>query len=130
MRNERVPAPCPSTLVGSEAAAKSIDWADLPKTERKLVLVFYRNGRSTVSASLIAPGSRLVGFGPNRGGRAPGALRHRVPQPPRWHTVRGPATAHRGCTNGVADLQCAFCPALPLVHSKCSQSERPFCSGE
>jgi len=30
-----------------------------------MVLVFHQNGRSTVSARLIAPGSRLVGFGPS-----------------------------------------------------------------
>ena len=34
-----------------------------PKNAREMVLVFHQNGRSTVSASLIAPGSRLVGFG-------------------------------------------------------------------
>ena len=31
-----------------------------------MVLVFHQNGLSTVSARLIAPGSRLVGFGPTR----------------------------------------------------------------
>src|SRR6266567_1069177 len=32
--------------------------------ERELTIVFHQNGLSTVSARLIAPGSRLVGFGP------------------------------------------------------------------
>jgi anaerobic selenocysteine-containing dehydrogenase len=33
-------------------------------------LVFHQNGRSTVSARLIAPGSKLVGFGPTQTSRA------------------------------------------------------------
>ena len=40
-----------------------------PKLSRSdlvlLAIIFYRNGLSTVSARLIAPGSRLVGFGPS-----------------------------------------------------------------
>src|SRR3989442_13635872 len=36
-----------------------------PKNERKLAIVFHQNGLSTVPARLIAPGSRLVGFGPH-----------------------------------------------------------------
>jgi hypothetical protein len=35
-----------------------------PKNEREMVLVFHRNAYSLVSARLIAPGSRLDGFGP------------------------------------------------------------------
>jgi hypothetical protein len=60
----------------------------------------------------------------------PRGRRHRAPQPPRRYAVRGPAITHRGYANGVADLQRAFCPALPLVRSKCSRAEGPFCSGE
>jgi hypothetical protein len=34
------------------------------ENEREMVLVFHQNGLTTVSARLIAPGSRVVGFGP------------------------------------------------------------------
>jgi hypothetical protein len=46
----------------SEKEALSSPWK--PKNERELPIVFHQDGRSTVSARLIAPGSRLVGFGP------------------------------------------------------------------
>jgi hypothetical protein len=41
--------------------------AQEPKNEREMVLVFHQNDRSPVSARLIAPGGRLVGFGPSGG---------------------------------------------------------------
>jgi hypothetical protein len=41
-----------------------MNWADLPKIERELAIVFHQNGLITASARLIAPGNRLVGFGP------------------------------------------------------------------
>ena len=71
MRNGRVPALCPSLLTGSEAADEPIGWGDLPKTEGKLPIVLHQNGLSTVSARLIAPGSRLVGLGPSLADYAP-----------------------------------------------------------
>ena len=48
----------------AEKEALSSPWK--PKNERELSTVFHQNGRRTVSAKLIAPGSRLVGFGPIR----------------------------------------------------------------
>ena len=47
---------------------EALQCAQEPKNEREMVLVFHQNGRSPVSARLIAPGSRLVGFGPGVGG--------------------------------------------------------------
>ena len=44
--------------------------AQEPKNEREMVLVFHQNGRSIASARLIAPGSRLVGFGPSNESKA------------------------------------------------------------
>jgi hypothetical protein len=44
-----------------DEALKSAQW---PKSEREIVLVFHQSGLSIISARLIAPGSRLVGFGP------------------------------------------------------------------
>jgi hypothetical protein len=41
-----------------------LQWAQELKNEREMVLVFHQNDRSPVLARLIAPGSRLVGFGP------------------------------------------------------------------
>jgi len=43
---------------------EALPGAQEPKNEREMVLVFHQNGRSIVSARLIAPGSRLVGSGP------------------------------------------------------------------
>jgi len=54
-------------LKRSETLYEALKAAQWPKSEREMVLVFHQNGRSTVSARLIAPGSRLVGFGPDRG---------------------------------------------------------------
>jgi hypothetical protein len=45
---------------------EALQCAQEPKNEREMALVFHQNGLSTVSARLIAPGSRLVGFGPTR----------------------------------------------------------------
>jgi len=52
-------------LKRSETLYEALKAAQWPKSEREMVLVFHQNGRSTVSARLIAPGSRLVGFGPS-----------------------------------------------------------------
>jgi hypothetical protein len=46
----------------AEKEALSSPWK--PKNERELPIVFHENGHTIVSARLIAPGSRLVGFGP------------------------------------------------------------------
>jgi hypothetical protein len=43
---------------------EALQCAQEPQNAREMVLVFHQNGLSTVSARLIAPGSRLVGFGP------------------------------------------------------------------
>src|SRR6516162_6516847 len=42
----------------------ALTWPQWPKNERELPIVFHENGFSIASARLIAPGSRLVGFGP------------------------------------------------------------------
>jgi hypothetical protein len=47
--------------------------AQKPKNEREMVLVFHQNDRSPVSARLIAPDGRLVGFGPDTPGLTHGA---------------------------------------------------------
>src|SRR5215813_6961630 len=60
MTNERVIGPSISHFKNPEAMNEALQCAQEPKNEREMVLVFHQNGRSTVSASLIAPGSRLV----------------------------------------------------------------------
>ena len=64
MINERVVGRSLAYLKGQKALFEALRYAQWRKNEREMVLVFHQNGRSTVSASLIAPGSRLVGFGP------------------------------------------------------------------
>jgi len=54
-------------LKSPEAINEALQGALEPKSERTLAIVFHQNGLSTVPARLIAPGSRLVGFGPTNG---------------------------------------------------------------
>jgi hypothetical protein len=65
MTNERVIGLSLSHLKSPEALNEALLDTQEPKSERELTIVFHQNGLNTVSARLIAPGSRLVGFGPS-----------------------------------------------------------------
>jgi hypothetical protein len=80
MTNERVVGRSLADLKSQKALFEALRCAQWLKNEREMILVFHQNGRSTASARLIAPGSRLVGFGPTP---------VTPPGPPR--TRRGPA---------------------------------------
>jgi hypothetical protein len=60
MIDERVIGLYLSRSKGLKVIHVALMHAQYPKSERKLVLVFHQNGRSTVSARLIAPDSRFV----------------------------------------------------------------------
>ena len=64
MTNERLIGSSLAHVKGQETVYKALTYAQWPRNAREMVLVFHSNGLSTVSATLIAPGSRLVGFGP------------------------------------------------------------------
>ena len=67
MTNERVLGLSLSHFKSLEALHEPLKWGHWPKSESKLAIVFHQNGLSTVSARLIAPGSRLVEFRPPPG---------------------------------------------------------------
>src|SRR5689334_21891947 len=58
---------------------EALQCAQQPKNAREMVLGFHQNGRGTVSARLMATGSRLVGFALT--GAAPGGAPHRGSRP-------------------------------------------------
>ena len=64
MTNERVIGLSLSHLKSPESVDEALQGTLEPKSERELAIGFRPNGLSTASLRLIAPGSRLVGFGP------------------------------------------------------------------
>jgi hypothetical protein len=64
MINERVVGRSLAYLKSQTALFEALRCAQWRKNEGEMVLVFHQNGLNPLSARLIAPGSRLVGFGP------------------------------------------------------------------
>ena len=151
MRNERVLVLCLSPYTGSKAVNETIGQADWPKIERELLIVFHQNRLSTVPARLIAPGSRLVGFGPSpklqkfrvrrAGGRAARARSHtphgcRRPPAPAGQACSSPsgqapagATATLGADQapaGARDRTRGHGDASPCTHKNARHSASSF----